>query len=40
MMKPLAYYRFIAPACLAMRGMPITPETIEVEAQRLYLENK
>lgn len=39
-MKTLAYYRFIAPAYLFKKRIPLTKANIEAEAQRLYNENK
>jgi len=35
MQKTLKYYQFIAPANLALQGLPITKENIELEAKRL-----
>lgn len=35
MQKTLKYYKFIAPANLAIKGLPISKENIEAEAKRL-----
>lgn len=36
--KTIGYYRFIAPAILFKKGIPLTKENIEAEAQRLFEE--
>ena len=37
-MKTIDYYRFIAPIYLFKKGIPLTKENIEAEAQRLFEE--
>ena len=37
-MRTLAYFKFIAPMYLFKKGIPLTKENIEAEAQRLFEE--